>query len=260
MNHKAAALVGPSIDCSPEEWEARLDLACCYRAAWQLGWQTGIIYNHITMRVPGAPGQFLINPFGLMYTEITASNLIKIDVDGNKLSDSPYPVLKQGFVVHSALHQSREDVACVIHTHSRAGVAVASQKQGLLPINLTAMVYTDRIAYYDVQGITDDEKEREDIVRALGEKRVMIMRNHGLLTCGHTMAHAFAEMRALEDACAVQIMAQSGGVELTMPPIEIARKSAAQHDRNSRGAGGAAVVQWAAVRRWMERVDPSYMD
>jgi ribulose-5-phosphate 4-epimerase/fuculose-1-phosphate aldolase len=248
----------PRINCSPAEWEARVDLACCYRAAWQLGWQTGIIYNHITLRVPGEPGQFLINPFGLMYPEITASGLIKIDVAGNKLSESPYPVLKQGFVVHSALHQAREDVGCVIHTHSRAGVAVAAQKQGLLPINLTAMVFTDRIAYYDVQGITDDESERQDIVRALGDKRVMIMRNHGLLTCGPTLAHAFGEMRALEDACAIQVMALSGGVELNLPSLDIARKVAEKQDRKSRAEGGDALDQWAAIRRWMDRVDASY--
>lgn len=259
MNQISSAHTAPPIDCSPQEWEARVDLACCYRAAYHLGWHTSIIYNHITMRVPGTKNQFLINPFGLMYQEITASNLIKIDTEGNKLSESPHPVLKQGFVVHSALHMSREDVACVIHTHSRAGVAVSCQKEGLLPINLTAMVFTDRIAYYDVQGITDDASEREDIVRALGDKRVMIMRNHGLLTCGHTVAHAFAEMRALEDACNVQVMALSGGVPLSYPPMDVARKSAMQHDKNSRGDSGAAVIQWAAVRRWMAQIDPGYM-
>ncbi len=247
-----------ALNCSAAEWEARVDLACCYRAAYLLGWQTSIIYNHITLRVPDAEGEFLINPFGLTYSEVTASNLIKVDTDGNKLSDSPWEVFKPGFVVHSALHQSREDVACIVHTHSRAGVAVACQKQGLLPINLSAMVFTDRIAYYDVQGIPDDNREREAIVGAMGHKRVMIMRNHGLLTCGPSVAHAFGEMRALEDACAVQVLAQTAGVELSIPSIEVARHSAAQYDQASRKEGGAAQLQWAAVRRWIERVSPDF--
>src|SRR5690606_10152303 len=151
------------------EWQARVDLACCYRAVYAMGWNNSIIYNHITLRVPGTE-EFLINPFGMMYDEITASNLIKVDWEGNKLSQSDWPVLKQGFVVHSAVHRVRDDVVCVIHTHSRAGVAVACQAEGLMPLSLESMAFTDRIAYYDVRGVTDDESERQAMADALGDK------------------------------------------------------------------------------------------
>jgi len=245
------------IDCSPEEWEARVDLAACYRAAYAMGWNKSIIYNHITLRVPGTE-HFLINPFGMMYSEITASNLIKIDWDGNKLSNSEWPVLKQGFVVHSAVHRVRDDISCVIHTHSKAGVSVACQADGLLPLSLESMAFTDRIAYYDVQGVTDDEDEREAMARALGDKRFMILRNHGLLVGGNGIAQAFHDMAALELACEYQVTALAGGVPLSHPPIEVARKSAEQIERNSEGMSGAARAHWAAVRRWMDRIDPSY--
>jgi len=253
----------PKIDCSPEEWEARVDLACAYRAVSAMGWHHSIIFNHISTRVPGKEPHFLINPFGLMYHEITASNLLKIDLDGNKLVPSPHPVLMAGFVVHRSVHMSREDAKCVIHTHSRAGVAVACQKQGLLPINLSSMNLSNKLAYYDVEGATLDTDESQRIAAALGDKEVMILRNHGLLTCGPTMAHAFNHMRRLESACESQVLAQAGGCELNMPPAHVVNKTAHQKGgvvNAGPGESGTSDILWAAVRRWMTQLDPSYMD
>ena len=253
----------PKIDCSAEEWEARVDLACCYRAVSAMGWHQSLIYNHISSRVPGPDHHFLINPFGLMYHEITASNLLKIDVDGNKLMPSPHPVLMAGFVVHRSVHMAREDAKHVIHTHSKAGVAVACQEQGLLPINLGAMYLSDKIAYHDVEGVTLETDECERLAHSLGDRNVMILRNHGLLTCGPTMGHAFSLMRRLENACETQVLAQSGGAALRVPPVEVVRKTAGQStrtvDQSSAQTDGPGML-WAAVRRWMAQVDPSFMN
>ena len=252
----------PTIDCSVEEWEARVDLACAFRAVSQMGWHHSLIYNHLSSRVPGTQSHFLINPFGLMYHEITASNLLKVDIDGNKLMPSPHPVLMAGFVVHRSIHMAREDAHCVIHTHSKAGVAVACQAQGLLPINLGAMNLHDKIAYYDVEGVTNDQEESDHIAAALGNKKVMILRNHGLLTCGASMGEAFNLMRRLEMACETQVLAQSGGTALIFPPMEVVRKTASQTTQivktETSGAEGPAIL-WVAVRRWMEQIDPSFL-
>jgi len=217
----------PKIECSPEEWEARVDLACAYRAVSAMGWHNSIIYNHISTRVPGTQSHFLINPFGLLYNEITASNLLKVDIDGNKLTPSQYPVLMAGFVVHRS----------ILH---------------------------DKIAYYDVQGVTNDTEESDQIAAALGNKNVAILRNHGLLTCGPTMGHAFHLMRRIESACETQVMAQAGGAELIFPPMDVIRKTATQTTQivkkdNIDTSDGPALL-WAAVRRWMAQIDPGYMD
>jgi ribulose-5-phosphate 4-epimerase/fuculose-1-phosphate aldolase len=254
----------PKIECSAEEWEARVDLACAFRAVAQMGWHHSLIYNHLSMRVPGTKSHFLINPFGLMYHEITASNLLKVDIDGNKIVPSPHPMLMAGFVVHRSIHMARDDAHAVIHTHSKAGVAVSCQKQGLLPINLGSMNLYDKIAYYDCQGVTNESDESDDIARALGNKNVAILRNHGLLTCGSTMGEAFNLMRRLEMACETQVMAQAGGAELIFPPMEVVRKTTQQVTQIVQKAelnqsDGPAFL-WKAVRRWMAQIDPSYMD
>ena len=254
----------PNIECSAEEWEARVDLACAYRAVSAMGWHNSIIYNHISTRVPGTKSHFLINPFGLLYNEITASNLLKVDIDGNKLMPSPHPVLMAGFVVHRSIHMARDDAHSVIHTHSKAGVAVACQKQGLLPINLGAMHLHDKIAYYDVQGVTNDAEESEEIAKSLGNKNVAILRNHGLLTCGPTMGHAFHLMRRIESACETQVMAQAGGAELIYPPMDVVQRTSQQttqivQQKEINSADGPALL-WGAVRRWMVQLDPSYMN
>ena len=254
----------PKLDCSPDEWEARVDLACAYRAVSAMGWHHSLIFNHISTRVPGTQSHFLINPFGLLYTEITASNLLKVDIDGNKLNPSPYPVLMAGFVVHRSIHMARDDAHAVIHTHSRAGVAVSCQKQGLLPINLGSMGLYDKIAYYDVEGVTNDAEESEHIAQALGNKNVAILRNHGLLTCGPSMGHAFNLMRRLEMACETQVLAQAGGTELIFPPMDVVKKTGQQTtqivQKKEIDASDGPSILWQAVRRWMTQVDPGYMD
>ncbi|MDB5393105.1 MAG: class aldolase [Rhodospirillales bacterium] len=243
------------IDCTEAEWEARVELACAYRLFDHFGWHS-LIYNHITLRIPGPERHFLINPFGLMYREVTASNLLKVDLDGNKLTPSPWEVWEAGFVVHSAVHRVREDIRCVMHTHTVAGVAVACQAQGLLPLDLTSLLFTGRIAYHELEGITTDRAECDRIAADLGDKSVMILRNHGLLTCGPTVADAFQDMYQLEQACRVQLAAQSSGVPLNFPAAEVARKTAVR----SGGMSELNGLQWAAMRRWMEETDPSFMN
>ena len=246
--------VQPRIDCDEAEWQARVELACAYRLFDRFGWHS-LIYNHITLRIPGPERHFLINPFGLMYREVTASNLLKVDLDGNKLTPSPWDVWEAGFVVHSAVHRVREDVLCVMHTHTVAGIAVACQADGLLPLDLTSLLFTKRIAYHQLEGITTDRAECDRIAADLGDRSVMILRNHGLLTCGPSVADAFQEMYQLEQACRVQLAAQSSGAALNFPAVEIGEKTA------DRGAGMAKLnaLQWAAMRRWMEETDPGFM-
>ena len=250
----------PRIDCSPEEWEARVDLACAYRLFAHLGWHS-LVYNHITLRVPGPEKHFLINPFGLMFQEVTASNLIKVDIEGNKLSPSPWDVWEAGYVVHSSVHRVREDVTCVMHTHTEAGVTVSCLKEGLIPLDMSACMYTGRIAYHDLEGITTNREECQRIAGDLGDKYIMILRNHGLLTCGSTIANAFQEMYQLEQACKVQLRAQSSGAELNLPPAAIAEHVRNQGDPGkSNSMGHQNQLQWRAMRRWMEKLDPSFME
>ena len=249
------ANTGSRMDCSEAEWEARVELACAYRLFDHFGWHS-LIYNHITLRIPGPERHFLINPFGLMYREVTASNLLKVDLDGNKLTPSHWEVWEAGFVVHSAVHRVREDVRCVMHTHTVAGIAVACQADGLLPLDLTSLLFTNRIAYHELEGITTDRAECDRIAADLGDRTVMILRNHGLLTCGATVADAFQEMYQLEQACRVQLAAQSSGAQLNFPPVEIGRKTAVR----SGGMSRLNALQWAAMRRWMEETDPSFMN
>jgi ribulose-5-phosphate 4-epimerase/fuculose-1-phosphate aldolase len=245
----------PRLDCAPEEWATRVDLACAYRLFDHFGWHS-LIYNHITLRLPGPERHFLINPFGLMYREVTASNLLKLDLDGQKLNPSPWDVWEAGFVVHSAVHRVREDVTCVMHTHTTAGIAVACQADGLIPLDLTSLLFTGRIAYHVLEGITTNRAECDRIAADLGDKNVMILRNHGLLTCGATIADAFQEMFQLEQACRIQLAAQSSGARLNFPPPDVAGKTATQA---SGGMSKLNQLQWSAMRRWMEERDPSFM-
>lgn len=256
------------INCSPEEWQARVELACCYRAVEHMGWHKDSIYNHISMRVPGPDVHFLLNPFGLMYQEVTASNLLKVDLKAEKVMPSPYPVFAPGFVVHASVHRVREDVKCVIHTHSFPGMAVSAQEQGLLPLTLASMGLSGRVAYYDCEGVTDDPAECEHIAAALGTKNALILRNHGLLACGSTVGQAFALMRKLEASCEVQVVAQAGGAKLRIPSPEVVAKIAGQasvsiakpqlmgSDKNK----PARDLQWEAMHRLMERLDPGFAE
>jgi ribulose-5-phosphate 4-epimerase/fuculose-1-phosphate aldolase len=242
---------------SPEEWAARVDLACAYRLVAHHGW-TMMIYNHISARVPGREDQFLLNPFGLHYTEVTASNLVKIDMAGKVVDDSPYAINEAGFTIHSAVHGARPDVAAVLHTHTEAGTALSALDCGLLSFSQDAMVFYNRIGYHDFEGIALDLDERSRLVRDLGPHYAMILRNHGLLTCGRTVAEAFEFMYMLEFVCRAQLRALTTGQKLRLPPPEICEKTALQYGCN-RGepAGGHEWPHWV---RMMDRLDPSYRE
>lgn len=243
-------------DCTAEEWEARVQLAACYRLAAHHR-LTDLIYTHFTARVPGEPGRFLINPYGFRFDEITASSLVKIDVDGNKVGPSPYRVNPAGFTIHSAVHMARHDAACVMHTHTRAGMAVSALKCGLLPISQIAMQYCGRVAYHDYEGIALDLDERERIIRDLGDKPALILRNHGLLTVGRTVAECFNLMYYLNLACEVQVSAQSTGAELVLPPETVAAKVGQQCDRMNFDDDDLT-LEWQAHLRLLEQIAPGY--
>jgi ribulose-5-phosphate 4-epimerase/fuculose-1-phosphate aldolase len=256
---KASTLTIPSLQgkVSPEEWGVRVDLAACYRLVARYGWED-LVFTHITARVPGAAEQFLINPYGLFFDEITASSLVKIDVHGNKLQDSPFPVNPAGFVIHSAIHAARHDVMCVLHTHTLNGVAVSSQRAGLLPISQHAAFVLGSLGYHDFEGpaLNDDEKPR--LVADLGDKTSLILRNHGLLTVGGTVAEAFVAMYYLEASCAIQVRAQAGSGELIPVPKDIIERANAQVAEKDRPASRRGDLVWPGLLRRLDRLDPSY--
>jgi len=242
---------------SPDEWAVRVDLAACYRLVARYGWED-LVFTHITARVPGAEDQFLINPYGLFFDEITASSLVKIDLQGNKVSDSPFPVNPAGFVIHSAIHAARHDARCVLHTHTLNGVAVSTQRAGLLPISQHSMFVLSSLGYHDFEGpaLNDDEKPR--LVADLGDRTSLILRNHGLLTVGETIADAFIAMYYLEASCAIQVRAQAGGGELIPVPKEIIDSAYAANAAMSRSRGGRGALPWPGLLRRLDRVDSSY--
>ena len=235
-----------------EEWQTRTDLDAAYRLVAHYGW-THLTGNHISARVPGTHSEFLINPYGLMYEEITASSLVKVDLDGTILSNTDYDINQAGYVIHSAVHGARHDVVCVLHTHTEAGMSVSALSSGLLPISMSALRFYERIGYHDYQGVTLDVEECESIVKDLGPHMAMILRNHGLLTCGRSIGEAFLLMYNLEKACASQIAAMAGSGEIVQPPPEVCEKSAQQSWRGNHGD-----TAWPALVRQMDRLDPSY--
>ena len=240
---------------SAEEWQLRVDLAACYRLVALYGW-TDLVFTHITARVPGPEHHFLINPYGLMFDEITASSLVKIDGQCNKIIDSPFPVNPAGFVIHSAVHEAREDIECVLHTHTRAGVAVSAQKCGILPISQPSTFVLGSLGYHDYEGVAfrDDEKPR--LQKSLGKASHLVLRNHGLLTVGKTIADAFMNMYRFESTCQIQISAQAGGELIHYDPqIYEGADSAAKYVRGG-GMGGGFV--WPALLRRLDRLDTSY--
>jgi len=240
---------------SAEEWAIREDLAATYRLVALHGWDD-LIFTHISARVPGPEHHFLINPYGLMFEEITASSLVKIDVEGNKLVDSPFPVNAAGFTIHSALHMNRDDAGCVIHLHTTDGVAVSAQREGLLAIDQHAMSISDDVAYHDYEGIALDLSERDRLVDDIGDKHLMILRNHGTLAIGKTCADAFMRMFFLERACSMQVRALAGGAATNWPNQGVPEKTASQGRGSFDGTMGA--MAWPALRRKCDRVDPSY--
>lgn len=243
---------------SPEEWEARVNLAAAYRLVAHFGWDD-LIYTHISARVPGGDHHFLINPLGLMFEEITASSLIKVDLDGNKLNDSPYIANKAGFVIHSAVHAAREDAQCVIHLHTDYGIAVSNQKNGLLPLAQSSIPGWLSLAYHDFEGLAvrDDEKER--LVADMGDKNALMLRNHGTLTAGTSIAQAFELMYFLEKACKIQILTQSAGAEIQHPSEESIQNTINDLQAVA-GANGADLLVWPALLRKLDRMDSSFRD
>lgn len=240
-----------------EEWQARIELAAAYRLVAHFGWDD-LVFTHISARVPGEPDQFLINPYGMLFDEITASSLVKVDHAGQPLMESAYGVNPAGFVIHSAIHDGRPEVQCVLHTHTRYGVAVSAQKDGLLPISQQSIFPLARLAYHDYEGVAlrDDEKPR--LVADLGKSNFLILRNHGLLTCGRSVAEAVLAMYTLESACRIQVLAQSGGGELIRIPDAIVDDAVNQSRQVTQGKG--AGLAWPGLLRRLDRLDPSYKD
>ncbi|MDM0045848.1 class II aldolase/adducin family protein [Variovorax dokdonensis] len=237
-----------------EEWQLRQDLAACYRLVALYGW-SDLVFTHISARIPGPEHHFLINPYGLMFDEITASSLVKVDQHCNKVIDSPYPVNPAGFVIHSCIHEAREDVACVLHTHSRAGVAVSAQKCGVLPISQQSTFVLASLGYHDYEGVAlrDDEKPR--LVADLGHKTFLMLRNHGLLTVGKSVPEAFLSMYTFENTCRIQIDAQAGGELVHVDPRILQGLAEVMKTVT---AGQGAGIAWPALLRKLDRVDPSY--
>ena len=242
---------------SDEEWQVRTDLAACYRAIAMYGWDD-LIFTHVSARVPGPDHHFLINAYGMMFEEITASSLIKVDLAGEKVLDSEYQVNPAGFVIHSAVHEARHDAGCVLHTHTRAGVAVSAQAGGLLPISQTSLFPYATLAYHSYEGVALNEGEKPRLVADLGNNNAMILRNHGLLTAGATIADAFLMMYVLETACQIQVMAQSSGGELLQVPAPIVAGIQEQAEQVTKGLGGALV--WPGLLRKLDRRDSSFRE
>jgi ribulose-5-phosphate 4-epimerase/fuculose-1-phosphate aldolase len=241
---------------SPEERKVRTDLAACYRLIALFGWDD-LVFTHVSARVPGKE-TFLINPYGMMFEEITASSLVEVDATGAKVSESKWPVNPAGFVIHSAIHAVRHDVLCVLHTHTPAGVAVSAQRDGLLPISQQATIALASLGYHDYEGIAlrDDEKPR--LQKDLGESTCLILRNHGLLTVGASVADAFLYMYNLQRACEVQLLAQSGGRSLVEVDSRIVGGVKANIAAVTRGLGGE--LAWPGLLRRLDRENPGYAD
>jgi ribulose-5-phosphate 4-epimerase/fuculose-1-phosphate aldolase len=243
---------------APEEWAVRVDLAACYRLVAQFGWED-LVYTHITARVPGSQDEFLINPYGVFFDEITASSLVKIDQHGNKLEDSPFPVNPAGFIIHSAIHAARHDARFVLHTHTLNGVAVSAQHGGLLPLSQHSVSVLASLGYHDFEGPALDTDEKPRLVADLGPHTHLILRNHGLLTVGETAADAFVAMYYLETSCAIQVRAQAGGGELVHVPKEIVERAYGQIMQASGGRRRSrGELVWPGLLRRLDRVDPSY--
>ena len=243
---------------SAEEWQTRVDLAACYRLVAQYGWDD-LVFTHITAKIPGVENQFLINPYGMMFAEITASSLVKIDLGGNKLDvDNPYPVNPAGFTIHSAIHAARHDAKCVLHVHTPNGIAVSAQKGGVLPISQQSIFVLASLAYHGYEGVALNEDEKPRLVRDLGDKTFFMLRNHGLLTVGETIADAFQAMYIFEATCMIQVRAQAGGGELISIPQPILDGAKQQAKMVTKGLGGN--LAWPGLLRKLDRIDTSFRD
>ena len=242
---------------SEAEWQARVDLAAAYRLVAHYGWDD-LIFTHLSARVPGPEHHFLINPYGMMFEEITASSLVKINLQGEIVSPSPFFVNPAGFTIHSAVHAAREDARSVIHLHTNYGIAVSAQKKGLLPISQQSLFALASLAYHGYEGLALNEDEKSRLVADLGKNNNLILANHGLLTVGRTPAEAFLSMYILESACRIQILAQSGGGDLIPIADPILEKVASQMSAVTVGQG--AQLAWPGLLRKLDRLDSSYRE
>lgn len=241
---------------SDEERQVRIDLAACYRLVALNGWDD-LIYTHISAMVPGEPGHFLINPFGLAFDEVTASNLVKITMDGEIVGESEHPVNVTGFALHGAVHAARADAVCVMHLHNTAGIAVSIQRHGLLPISQHALRFHERIGYHDYEGLAFSPSEGERLVTSLGAHPAMLLRNRGTLTVGRTVAEAFVLMATLVKACEIQLQALTGGAAPNLPSPAVQDKTAIQLED---GGSIEGVLEWPALLRKLDRIDASFRD
>ena len=244
-----------------QEKELRVELAACYRIFAYMGWDE-LIYNHITVKVPGAEDHFLINPYGLHYSEVTASNLVKVDINGNIIGESDYPVNPAGMLIHSAIHSVREDAHCIGHVHTDAGMAVACQEGGLRIDNFYSVLLYNQVAYHNFHGITVMDDEKDELIESLGDKNFLILKSHGLLTCGGSISEMFLNMTLLQRSCEIQVIADSTGKPLIPVAEEIGQmteqllKIQMQHSPD----GAAGQLEFNAMRRLVDRIDDSYND
>lgn len=248
----------PNIECSDAEWQARQELAACYRIYDHLGWSESI-YNHISLKVPDEDGAFLINPFGLLYSEVTASNLVKIDIDGNKLDDSPYPVNQAGFTQHAYFHRHLPWAHAISHVHTSETMAVCSLEEGLMPINFYACNFIGQLAYHDFEGVTVRAEEGERLLANLGDKRVLMLRNHGPVVLGETLQQVFLTQWSLQRACEIQMATLAMG----RPPVRVGEDVIKVHQRDlgQVSAGGRpGEADFAAWTRRIDRIDRSWRD
>jgi len=243
------------LNCAPAEWAVRCDLAACYRLVAMYGWDD-LIFTHISARVPGPEHHFLINPYGQMFDEITASSLVKVDARGEKVAPSDYPVNPAGFIIHSAVHEARDDAHFVMHLHTVAGIAVSAQHEGLLPVSQHSLFALASLSYHDYEGVALNPDEKARLVRDLGRSSLMILRNHGLLTLGHSAADAFLKMFMLQRACEIQIGAMSGGAELIRIPAPILAGIRAQSEAVLKHSG--AELTWPGLLRRLSRHNPGH--
>ena len=245
----------PDPDHLPSERELREDLAAAYRLIAHFG-MTDTVYTHLSVRLPGETHRFLVNPYGLLFEEVTASSLVSVDAEGLPAQPTSWPVNPAGFVIHSAVHRAHPAAACVMHTHTLAGMVVAAQDGGLLPLNQISMEFYDELAIHAYEGIAADDNlsERERLVRDLGDKHCLILRNHGLLTVGRTVAEAFYWMYYLEQACRIQVAAQSTGARLSIPSDAVVKRTAAQFSSDA----SKGWLPWQALRRKLDREQPDY--
>jgi ribulose-5-phosphate 4-epimerase/fuculose-1-phosphate aldolase len=242
---------------SEEEWQARVDLAACYRMVAHYGWDD-LVFTHISARVPGPEHHFLINPYGMLFEEVSASNLVKVDLQGNKVMPSNFDINPAGFVIHSAVHEARDDAKCVMHLHTTAGVAISALEEGLQPYSQQSLFALSGLSYHDYEGVALNPDEKVRLVADLGTTNFMILRNHGLLTCAATIPDTFLAMFILQRACEIQLQAQSTGKPLRAIDPRILAGIQAQASEVTRSAGGA--LAWPAILRKLDRMCPDFRD